>query len=122
MFNIIHFFTVIPSVGISALGESIHNLSYVLTCTASLHYRISSELTQYLVVEWIGPDGLALTEENGITVDHQHTRSPSLNFHSLDAIHGGLYQCVAKLVIPNAGVTYNSRAEYNLIVKGKCMH
>ena len=108
--------------GISTSGESIRNVPYVLTCTASLYYRISSQLTQYLVVEWIGPDGLALTEEDGITVDHQYTHSRSLNFHSLDVIHGGLYQCVAKLVIPNAGITYNSRAEYNLIVKGACMH
>lgn len=109
---------------ITSSGESIHNLPYILTCSASisnLNYRIPPQLTEYLVVEWIEPDGLVVTEENGITVEQQHTSTQSLIFHSLNATHGGLYQCVANLVIPNAGITYNSRDEYNLIVKSECM-
>lgn len=121
MWHITFFLTVAPTVGITSSGESILGVPHMLTCSASLNYRISPQLTKYLVVEWIGPDGLPVTEENRITVEEQHTSTRLLNFHSLNAADGGLYQCVAKLVIPNAGVTYNSRAEYNLIVKSECM-
>lgn len=106
---------------IHSSGGSINNAPYILRCAARLHYKISSQLTKYLVLEWVGPDGLALTEDNGITLEEQHISTRSLTFHSLDVIHGGMYQCVATLVVPNAGVTYTSRAEHNLTVKSECM-
>ena len=49
---------------------------YNLICRATFIPKIAPQLIPYLVLEWIGPDGVALTEENGVTIEQQQ------KFHS----------------------------------------
>ena len=110
---------------ISYSGNSILNESYTLTCTAHLSGYIASRFSQYLVLEWIGPNGIALSEENGVTLGWQQTSDAeatrSLTFHTLNEIHGGRYECVAELLLPNSTVSFNSTREHYLNIISKYM-
>ena len=98
---------------------------FTLTCRATLNPKIASQLIQYMILEWIGPNGETLTNDSNITVGHQKTfyneSVQILTFESLRMTHGGLYTCRAKIVFPDSGILLNSSSEYHLSVLSKFM-
>ena len=118
-----------PVVSILSLTESVYVVPYTLTCQASFIPKIASQLIQYLVLEWTGPDGVSLSEENGVIIEQQQTRyseaTRSLTFHPLNMTHGGEYTCKASLLLPDTPLlpdtssAFNSSSSYNLNVLSK---
>lgn len=93
---------------------------YNLTCTATFIPKIAPQLIPYLVLEWIGPDGVALTEENGVTIEQQQNfyseATRSLTFFPLNMTHSGTYKCEATLFLPESNITFISTSQYSLRV------
>lgn len=110
-------------VNILGLTESVYLEPYTLTCQASFIPKIASQLIQYVVLEWTGPDGVLLNEENGVTIEQQqigHTKATrSLSFHPLNMTHGGIYKCKATLSLPDTGGAFDSKSQRNLNVLSK---
>ena len=112
----------IPVTNILTSGEPMHQKPFNLTCTASLNPKVASQLIQYMVLEWVGPSGESVANQDGITIEQQHilhnTITRSLTFHPLNMTHGGNYKCEAKLLLPNTEV-FNSSSLYHLNVLSK---
>ena len=112
----------IPVTSILTSGEPEYLELFNLTCTASLDPKVASQLIQYMVLEWMGPSGESLADQDGITIEQQHilhnTTTRSLTFHPLNMTHGGNYKCEAKLLLQNTEV-FNSSSLYHLNVLSK---
>jgi len=49
---------------------------HTLSCRATFSDKVASQVIPYLRLEWVGPDGVALNKDNGMTIEQQ------LNYHS----------------------------------------
>ena len=109
-----------PLLNILSLAEPIYMEPYNLICRATFIPKIAPQLIPYLVLEWIGPDGVALTEENGVTIEQQqkfHSEATrSLMFYPLNMTHSGTYKCEATLFLPESNNTFISTSQYSLSV------
>ena len=110
-----------PHISIYPTEEPIYMQSFNLTCVASLHPKVASQLIRYLVLEWVGPDGETLNNvDNGILVSDQQTfydtATRLLIFNSLNLTHGGDYVCNAKLILEE---TFNATTLYHINILGK---
>ena len=113
-----------PVLTITSTVKPVYMEQYTLTCRATFIPKIASQLIPYLVLEWFGPDGIAMTEENGVTIEQQQNlyseATRSLTFHPLNMTHGGSYTCEAKFVLQDLNSTISSTSQYNLNVLSKC--
>ena len=118
------FFSVEPVLNIVSSARSIHREPFTLTCRTSFVAKIAPQLVQYLTVEWVGPDGISLSEENNVTIEKQQNNhsvaTRSLTFHPLNMTHRGTYKCRAKVMLPDSSSTFNSTSLYHLNVLSKC--
>lgn len=118
------FFSAEPVLNVLSSAKSIYREPFTLTCRASFIAKIASQLLQYLTLEWVGPDGVSLSEENGVTVENQRNNlseaTRSLIFHPLNMTHRGTYKCKAKVILPDSSGTFNSTSQYHLNVLSKC--
>ena len=95
-----------------------------MTCVASFHPKVASQLVRYLVLEWVGPDGETLGSGNdNIVVRNQQTLydtvARSLNIKSVNVSDSGNYTCEAKLQLPNSGQTFTATASYSVVARSK---
>lgn len=101
------------------LSLPVHGDNFTLSCVTHLQPKLY-RLSQYLVLEWVGPDGVSLTTDNNITMGPQITPTiSSLQFGTLDLTHGGLYVCRATLNLPNTVISPTTLSELYLTVMGK---
>ena len=114
-----------PVLSITRTEEPLYMETYTLTCTATFIPKIAPQLSPFLVLEWFGPDEVALTEGNSVTIEpqqnHYSKATRSLTFHPLNITHGGPYTCEAKFVLQNSSSTFNfnSTSQYHLNVLSK---
>ena len=105
------------------LTEPIYMERYTITCKATFMPKIAPQLIPYLVLEWFGPEGVAFTKENGVTVEQQqnfHSEATrSLTFHPLNMTHRGSYKCKATVFLPESNSTFISTSQYSLSVLSK---
>ena len=92
-----------------------------LTCEASLHPKVATQLIQYMVLEWVGPNEQSLGSD--VSVNDQQTfydtATQSLLFSPLSFAHGGDYTCRANLVLPDSQGTLTTDVSYHLNVLSK---
>ena len=116
-------FSLIPAVWsesrIIPLSEPVHGHPFMLSCVTYLQPKLTS-LSQYIVLEWVGPDGVSLTADNNITIGEQTTpTTSSLQFNTINLTHHGLYVCRASLNLPRRDITPTTSSELYLTVLGK---
>ena len=103
--------------GVSSAGYS----GYTLICTTNREADLPSSST--LTIQWLNPDGNAITTGNGFTISG--TQGPSndisltsrLTFSTLLTSQAGLYTCRTLLTIP--GTVVDHSVEYNFAVTVK---
>ena len=107
----------------SSVTKSIYREPYTLMCRASFNPKIATQLIQYLVLEWTGPDGVSLSIENGVIIEQQQTNrseaTRSLTFHPLNMTHSGTYQCKASVLLPDSENLFISTSQFHLNVLSK---
>ena len=76
-----------------------------MTCRASLNAKVASQLTQFLVLDWVMEDGGSVRNIQGVTIEPQRifidTTTRSLVFDPLNSTHEASYKCEAKLILPD---------------------
>ena len=121
----IHVHTAHPIVDINVSGEPDYLGAFNMTCRASLKPRITSQLSHYLVLDWVRVDGEDIQQLDGVSIGEQQfstdheTTTRNLVFDPLIMAHGGDYRCEAKLILPDNAGSFNTTLDYHLNVLGK---
>ena len=114
-----------PSVKLSATISVTHREGQIITlrCEGVANpLKSTPQLESYINIEWTGPNGLLLTEENNITVGDQE---PSLNgvvrtltLNGASYNHTGWYTCHVVLNVTSTDMQI-SVARYYLVLRSK---
>lgn len=117
------FYLAEPTLNTLSITEPLYKKQYNLSCRATFSEKIDSQLIQYLVLKWTGPDGVDLNKENDVIISQQlnfHSEATrSLTFHPLRMNHGGSYKCEAKLLLPDTSNIFNTTCQHYITVLGK---
>lgn len=101
------------------LRAPVHGHNFTLFCVTYLQPRLA-HLSHYIVLEWVGPEGVPLAAENNITVARQSAfTTSSLQFTTVNLIHHGPYVCRAILNISSLVSTPTTSSELYLTILGK---
>ena len=80
--------------------NALHGSEYTLLCTA----RTITGMTLQPSMEWVGPDGTVLVNEENVTIGEVETQGTvstlSLFFHPVLSSQGGFYTCRATVNVP----------------------
>lgn len=108
-------------VEIAAFFEAIYKAHFVLMCKASVISKLHTQLVPHMELEWLGPDGVPLTEENKIGLGMHYNSGMDLarniTFSQLNVTHSGVYSCQVIIHLQNTTIT--RKTDYDLRVKGK---
>ena len=81
-------------------NNALQGSEYTLLCTV----RAITGMTLQPSMEWVGPDGTVLVNEENVTIDEVETRGTvstlSLSFHPVHSSQGGFYTCRATVNVP----------------------
>ena len=117
-----HFFaapTVWSESRIIPLNEPVHDHSFTLSCVTYLQPKLAS-LSRHLVLEWVGPEGVPLTEDNNITIGEEAIFTTTyMHFNTVNLTHHGVYGCRARLNLPGLVPSLTIASELYLSVLGK---
>ena len=79
----------------------------------------------HMSVEWSGPEGVLLTEQNKVTVGVQENSddgsSRTLLISETNFRHSGLYSCQVTINLPNSSIAHTVSTEYHLVFLSKCI-
>jgi len=117
-----HFFatpTVWSDSRIIPLSEPLNGHNFTLSCVTHLQPKLAS-LSRRLVMEWVGPEGVPLTEDNNITVGEETIFTATyMHFNTVNFNHHGVYGCRAVLNLPGLVPSLTITSELYLSVLGK---
>ena len=93
-----------------------------LSCNGTVEpQKMTAQLASHITVTWIGPSGVDLTEENGITLgtpqQSVHGVVHTLTINGTKYSHSGVYSCVVKLNTSHDSTPEESVAKHHLMIK-----
>ena len=79
----------------------------------------------HMSVEWSGPEGVLLMEQNKVTVGVQENSddgsSRTILISETNFRHSGLYSCQVTINLPNSSIVHTVSTEYHPVFLSKCI-
>ena len=110
------------SVTVTPNSDSVDDI-ISLTCEGTAHpFKTTAQLESYITIQWLGPTGVSLTEENDIILSGQEKSQAgvtrTLLFNGTRCNHAGQYTCKVILNILNS-IAQTSKASHHLVLQSK---
>ena len=96
-----------------------------LTCQGTADpFKATDQLAPHMTADWVGPTGVTLTNESGVTLSAQHQPLHgvvrTLTINGTTFRHTGVYTCVVTLNGTDSALQSNT-AEYHLTLISKLL-
>ena len=108
---------------IVAEGSNFDGDMHTLTCIVTLPEKLM-DLLPFIEMEWIGPPGVDLTEQNNIFISEPSISDFSvlmtMSFNPLKTNHAGLYRCNVGISKPALAPFFVREIRHEVIVISKC--
>lgn len=113
------------STEIVAEGSNFDGDIHALTCIVTLPEKLK-DLLPFIEMEWVGPPGIALTEQNHIFISEPDITNCSimttLLFNPLKTNHAGLYRCILGISKPALAPFFEREIRHEVIAISKYHH